>query len=397
MTGCNNKKEEPVITPQDEIVDLVPYMDLVASHVRPIQQITLYANPRGEEIVKVGWLSPEITFDISDENPTSILFQIKNTPYYVDAREIEKCDRKIDSFSHLVPFNEMAQTEEAFDLLNLNGEVITHFDANYAFEVFVKEDDRIGVKFLSQMYFLLNDQVREVLPSQNSDEQLATEVPVMMYHFFYDESLGEKRKDVNFVEVKELQEQMDTLQEKQYVSLTMKELKLFLDGKANVPKKSFVITIDDGDPSVYKYAYPIIADAGYNATLFLITGWLDPMLPWEFIEMRQSGLELQSHSFLMHQGGCQGMGHGGRLLCTDHETGVQDTIQSLEYVDGGFVYCYPFGDVNDSAIQILKDAKVQLAFTTQYGKVKPGMDQYQLPRIRVTGGAGLEKYINALN
>lgn len=128
-----------------------------------------------------------------------------------------------------------------------------------------------------------------------------------------------------------------------------------------------------------------------------IIGWAGETLPFEMIQMREDGLELQSHSFLMHQSGCPGMGHGGRLLCVDTETGIADTIQSLEYVDGGFVYCYPFGDVNDHAVEILKQSNVRLAFTTEYGKVHAGQDRYRLPRIRVTGGAGLEQFMRSLD
>ncbi|NCB32567.1 MAG: hypothetical protein EOM64_01575 [Erysipelotrichia bacterium] len=115
-------------------------------------------------------------------------------------------------------------------------------------------------------------------------------------------------------------------------------------------------------------------------------------MPYDLWEMREDGIELQSHSFLMHQGGCSGQGHGGRLLCTDYETGVADTKQSFDYLDGGFVYCYPFGDVNDSAETIIRDAGAKLAFTTEHGKIDPSMNPLRLPRIRIRGGESLEQF-----
>ena len=119
-------------------------------------------------------------------------------------------------------------------------------------------------------------------------------------------------------------------------------------------------------------------------------------MPYSFWEMREAGMELQSHGFLTHQGGCEGMQHGGRILCMDYEEGVQDTKMSLDYCDGGFAYCYPFGDYNDHAIEILKDAGVKIAFTTQNGWIDPSQDIYALPRVRVSGGQGLNAFIASI-
>ena len=83
--------------------------------------------------------------------------------------------------------------------------------------------------------------------------------------------------------------------------------------------------------------------------------------------MKQNGMELQSHSYDMHTGGCEG-GHGGALRCVAHDEGVADTEKSFSIIGGGNVYCYPYGDVTDSALQIMKDAGVHMAFTTNYGK-----------------------------
>ena len=119
-------------------------------------------------------------------------------------------------------------------------------------------------------------------------------------------------------------------------------------------------------------------------------------MSWDLWEMREAGLELQSHGFLTHQGGCPGMGYGGRILCMDYNEGVQDTIMSFDYVDGGFVYCYPFGDVNEHAKQILRDAGALMAFTTEPGIIYRGMDILELPRVRVIGGNGLATFAGSL-
>jgi predicted enzyme related to lactoylglutathione lyase len=108
-------------------------------------------------------------------------------------------------------------------------------------------------------------------------------------------------------------------------------------------------------------------------------------------------MELQSHGFLTHTGGCSGMGHGGLLMCMDHDAGVADTKQSFDYVDGGFVYCYPFGDINENAESIVRDGGARLAFTTAGGRITQNMDPLALPRVRVTGGNGLSAFAASIS
>ena len=190
--------------------------------------------------------------------------------------------------------------------------------------------------------------------------------------------------------------QLKYLKEHNYVTLRMQDVENFLDGKVQLPKNSVSITIDDGTASIYKYAYPLLKKYGDSATLFLIGNHLkDDKLPQSFQEMKQNGMELQSHSYGMHTGGCEG-GHGGALRCVAHDEGVTDTEKSFSIIGGGNVYCYPYGDVTDSALQIMKDAGVHMAFTTNYGKIEPGMDKLQLPRVRIFGDADIQQFIYSL-
>ena len=397
LTGCANEPEQQISLVIEDTEEEITQARWFAGHrVEGDTPLVLYVET-GNGFASIGTVAEGTWLQLEEKQPVSRWIKVEQTDWYVDATQLTLSEYKQEIVNHLVPFNENVITIESWDLLDHRGQVLMHFDQACEYPIYVKDQQQIGILFQNRILYINHDQISEIKEHQNSHEVLAKQVPVMMYHFFYDQSKGEIRKDSNFVEVTEFQQQMDALKENDFISLTMMELDLFLDGKANVPAKSFVITIDDGDPSVYEYAYPVLRQSGYNATLFLITGWLEPELPWSFIEMREAGLELQSHSFLMHQGGCKGMGHGGRLLCIDEEEGIADTKRSLEYVDGGFAYCYPFGDINDKAVSILQKAGVRLAFTTEYGKVESGMNKYRLPRIRVSGGVSIEQYINALN
>ena len=58
------------------------------------------------------------------------------------------------------------------------------------------------------------------------------------------------------------------------------------------------------------------------------------------------------------------------------------------------VFCYPFGHYNDACYKILKDSGYTLAFTTKYGRARPGDNCYALSRIRMSKGDSLKSFIS---
>ena len=401
IVGCSKKTVVEDINEETPIVSNVDLNEInkelfnkknIVLNDTPIYRIS------DNNIVEVGIIKANVNLDMSDLYYSSYL-NIKDTDLYVDVNSLKLSDRWYEKRNHLIAYNKNIKTNSNYTLYDVKGNALLSINSEDDYPLYVMGDDSnmYGVLFQNEIVYISKNDISNIYDNQNSNDVTSNDLSVLMYHFFYDESLGEKRIDVNYVEVNELREQLQTLKDNGYSTLTMQEVLLFMEGRANIPSNSVSITIDDGDPSVFKYAYPIIKDFGMNATLFIIGGHEDPTLNYDYIMMREDGLELQSHGFLMHQGGCSGMGHGGRLLCVDYETGVEDTRMSFDYVDGGFVYCYPFGDINENAKNIVRDAGAKLAFTTVFGKIKPSMDLLELPRIRVTGGNGITAFMNNVN
>ena len=73
-----------------------------------------------------------------------------------------------------------------------------------------------------------------------------TGLPVLMYHFFYDKS-KETDKDGNWIEISNFEEQMKYLAENDFYFPTWEQVENYIDGKQELPEKSVVITVDDGD------------------------------------------------------------------------------------------------------------------------------------------------------
>ena len=55
-------------------------------------------------------------------------------------------------------------------------------------------------------------------------------------------------------------------------------------------------------------------------------------------------------------------------------------------------FCYPFGHYNDTAEKVLKDAGYKMAFTTKGGRIKPGQNKYELPRVRMSKGISMKSF-----
>lgn len=212
-------------------------------------------------------------------------------------------------------------------------------------------------------------------------------IPVLMYHFFYNSSSVEKGKDNNFLDIIKFEEQLKYLKENDFFFPTFEELSQFIDKKIELPKKSVILTIDDGNPTFFSLAVPIIEKYQIPVTSFVITNECDS----NKIKQYQSDyVHFESHSNNLHQGGKNGK---GLLVNISYEKAYEDIEKSAEILNAKEAFCYPFGHYNSTSKQVLKDIGYKVAFTTNGGKVKIGMDPFELPRVRVSKDDSLSGFI----
>ena len=109
-------------------------------------------------------------------------------------------------------------------------------------------------------------------------------VSVLMYHHVLENSGFITSSVGNFAS------QMRFLAEAGYKTLTMSEFIAYKKGELAVPKKSVLITFDDGWKDNYIYAYPILREFGLRASIFLVTQWIEraSLRRGEFIELTHS-------------------------------------------------------------------------------------------------------------
>ena len=213
-----------------------------------------------------------------------------------------------------------------------------------------------------------------------------------MYHFFYDENTGDVGKDGNYMEIHDFEEQLKYLTENNYYFPTWDEVRNYIDGKSCLPKHSIVITVDDGNQTFFDLAVPVIEKYDVKVTSFIVTSWIEDSNYLKDFDSNK--IIFESHSHDMHRAGSDGK---GRFLTLSYDEAYADVTTSQSFIGDCTVFCYPFGHYNDSCAEVLRDAGYTLAFTTKYGRVRPGDKPYELSRIRMTKGDSLQIFITKVS
>ena len=109
-------------------------------------------------------------------------------------------------------------------------------------------------------YTLTSMRLHYLLPKING-------IPVLMYHHIMP---GNPEMNLSTVTVDQLREQWGYLKAKNYICLSLPKFLSIISGKEPAPKKSFLLTFDDGYLNNLNYAYPMLQEFGWQATIFLI-------------------------------------------------------------------------------------------------------------------------------
>jgi peptidoglycan/xylan/chitin deacetylase (PgdA/CDA1 family) len=120
-------------------------------------------------------------------------------------------------------------------------------------------------------------------------------VPILCYH-----NLGPEAKGRLLLAASKFDEQMRYLKTNGYRVISLAEFIEFTRLGRQLPKKSVVLTFDDGYRSFKQYAYPILKELGFTATLFAYTDFVGAgrnAFTWqELKELAAEGFDIEAHS-----------------------------------------------------------------------------------------------------
>jgi peptidoglycan/xylan/chitin deacetylase (PgdA/CDA1 family) len=207
-------------------------------------------------------------------------------------------------------------------------------------------------------------------------------VPVLAYHRFDDS--GRKLA----VSAAQFEAQLAFLTDHGYTVVPLSGLVAFLRGEAPLPRRSVVLTIDDGYRSTYEVAFPLLRKYGHPATVFVYTDFVGRGgLTWDQLrEMQDSGLiSIQAHS-KTHADLTAGL--EGESLADYRARIAREVLEPAEVLETHLgaprtTYAYPYGNTNRPVVEEVRRAGFVLGVTVRRGANPFFADPFVLRRSMV--------------
>lgn len=360
-----------------------------AAIIKTNKNAKLYKKEK-EKIIKVGTVKKDTELELEELKNISAknkYFKIKNLDYYISYEDVEKIKTLTPinrDFENYIPFNESIVTNKI--KLYQEEKVIFDIEGSITSPILINEDDKKYITFNNQLYYVKQEDIKEIIPNQEKQNEIATEMAVLNYHFFYEDN-NNNCNQIICISRSAFEKQMQYLTENEYYTVTMKEFEKFLDKKILLPKKSVLITVDDGALGSDTILPQVLEKYNKRATLFLITSFFD------YKKFTSPNIELHSHSNNMHnQGVCPG-GQGGGIKCLPEEKVLEDLKITKDLLNNPIAFAYPFYEYNTRAMELLKKAGFILAFIGGNKKAKPGINKMLVPRYAVVETTSLNDFI----
>jgi len=209
-------------------------------------------------------------------------------------------------------------------------------------------------------------------------------VPILCYHRFAKDCKSPLCMPAHIFE-----QQMKYLYENGYRVIGFRQLNDFLEYRHAIPKKSVVISIDDGYRSVYNVCYPILKKYGFHATLFIYTEFINACknaLTWKQLAiMKADGFEIGahtvSHSDLSRQK--EGEDTSAFMNRIEKELRVSKQIIDKKLEQNTIFLAFPYGRYNQNVLEISRRLGYQVAVTVKKGSNPFFADPFTLRRTQI--------------
>jgi peptidoglycan/xylan/chitin deacetylase (PgdA/CDA1 family) len=222
-------------------------------------------------------------------------------------------------------------------------------------------------------------------------------VPILVYH-----NLAPQSKGRLVLSADTFAEQMRYLKREGYRVVSLAEFVEWLQLKRQLPRKSVVLTFDDGYQSFRDHAYPVLKKLGFPATLFVYTDYVGvgrSALTWEELKtLAAEGIDVQAHSKT----------HGD-LRRAQGETDAQYTRRMIAELAepprlfqrqlgrGVQFLAYPYGRVDDELLARVREQGYAAAFTVRRESNASFVPPLTINRSQIYSEMTLEQFAKNLN
>ena len=224
-------------------------------------------------------------------------------------------------------------------------------------------------------------------------------LPILLYH-----AISNNVHDDYTISPSSFSTQMEWLYANGYRTLAVNEVEEFPE---NGDGRAIIITFDDGDASFLDYAFPLLKDYGFKATINIIGRAVDshalidrerPVLSWDECRyVMESGLvDLGCHSYALHT--------PGGVLHASYQAIEKDLMQfqeryKKELGKSCITIAWPYGIYDNKCIEIARKAGYSYLLTSKEGYVRNGSAMSELPRLNINDKLDLmsfQQYIGAI-
>ena len=201
--------------------------------------------------------------------------------------------------------------------------------------------------------------------------------PILAYH-----RVGEFKGDhVPTVSTRTFERHLAFLARGRYRVVGLQEILFGLGEGRPLPRRSVVITFDDGYAETHEVAWPLLKRFGFSATVFVATaevGW-PGFATWNQVaEMAKDGLTIGCHTR-----------HHSYLPLVGEDRLPEELVESKREIEARIgrpvtLLSYPVGGFTPQIQSAVQQAGYAAACTTNRASPRPGIDPFALRRIKIT-------------
>jgi peptidoglycan/xylan/chitin deacetylase (PgdA/CDA1 family) len=209
-------------------------------------------------------------------------------------------------------------------------------------------------------------------------------VPVLSYH-----AISTQRSAISITPAL-FEQQMSWLHKNGFQVVSVSKLLEWLVTPQALPARTIALTFDDGFESTYSHAFPVLADFGFMATIFLVSDYCGgrndwpsqpsfipryKLLKWNQVrEMAKYGIEFGAHTLTHPRLDQLNSGQvNDEILLSKAK--IQDELSSEAKC-----FAYPYGFYNETVRKVVQH-NFAAACSTQLALATPNSDRFALERI----------------
>lgn len=372
----NNDKNDEIVQEKDNLPDIKKNYNTTVV----INNDTSLYKKDNNKFIEIGVIYKDSVIDLEKIEALTKedeYFKVSNSSYYIHYKDVSpnKKQEYDQEYKDYIPFNKSIKTKTNINIY-FNNKSIAKLNESVELEIIINDSDVYYVEFLGRLCSIRKVDVLTTIANENNNSNVAKEIAVLNYHFFYDSSIGESCNQSICLKKSYFEEHLKYIKDNDYYTITTRDLDLWMDKKINLPEKSVLITVDDGAMGTDTHLIELLEKYDLNGTLFLITAW------WPKEKYASSNLEIQSHGHDIHlENYCKNVARGAKGLCLSKEQLINDFKKSIDKLDGEKTsICYPFYLYNKNMLDAMKEIGFKLGFAGGERKVTQSDDKYKIPR-----------------